>query len=62
MKMQPGDWVVRCYYADDVKPPKKPGELAIEVVCRSGSLKDMEVAAGESRTDIGRVTADQVSR
>jgi hypothetical protein len=51
------DWVVRCYYADDVKPPKVPGALAIETVHKGDSSKDIEVAVGHARSDIGRVEA-----
>jgi hypothetical protein len=50
------DWVVRCYYADDVKPPKRPGGLAIETVHRGDHSKDMEVAVAEARDDIGVVS------
>ncbi len=49
------DWQVTCYYADDVEPPKRPGELAIRTVHNSDHSKDMEVAAGNRRPDIGRV-------
>jgi hypothetical protein len=55
-----GDWKVSAYYADDVKPPKEPGALAIEVRCQSDSLKDLEVQVAEGREDIGWVSAVQV--
>lgn len=45
---------VRGYYADDVQPPKRPGELAIEVGCDNESVRDMELAVLEEREDIGR--------
>jgi hypothetical protein len=48
-------WRVTCYYADNVKPPKKPDELAIRTMHATDSSKDMEVAAGKSRSDIGRI-------
>lgn len=56
------DWVVRCYYADDVDPPKVPGELAIETVHKGDSSKDMEVLVASRRGDIGRVEAIPVGR
>lgn len=48
-------YVVREYYADDVKPPKQPGELAIETVHTTESSRDMEIEAARSRPDIGEV-------
>lgn len=45
----------RAYYADDVKPPKRPGELAIEVRWATEQDRDMEAALAENRPDIGRV-------
>lgn len=56
------DWVVRCYYADDVKPPKKPGDLAIETVHKGDVSKDMEVAVAKARPDIGVVDVMRVGR
>jgi hypothetical protein len=49
------DWAVRCYYADDVRPPKVPGDLAVETVHKNATSKDIEVAAAESCADYGRV-------
>jgi hypothetical protein len=60
-KQEGWDYVVRCYYVDhltrseDGSFGKRPGELAIETRHKGESSKDMEVAAGESRSDIGRV-------
>jgi hypothetical protein len=49
------DWVVRCYYGDNVRPPRTAGGLAIETVHRGDSSKDVEVAAARSRADIGAI-------
>ena len=54
-------WTVRCYYANDVKPPKVPGDLAIETRHKTDASKEMEVRAGESRSDIGRVDAFRIA-
>lgn len=48
-------WRVRGYYADNVKPPKRPGDLALEVGLAGDSAKDLEVKIFEGREDIGRV-------
>jgi hypothetical protein len=48
-------WKCRFYYNDTVKPPKVPGELAVETVHANDSSKDIEVRAGESRKDIGTI-------
>lgn len=45
-------WKVRLTYNDTVKPPKIPGELAIEVLLADDVAKDIEVAASKNRTDI----------
>lgn len=45
----------RAYYADDVKPPKRPGDLAIEVRWADAAGRDMEADLAEARPDIGRV-------
>jgi hypothetical protein len=57
------DWVVRCYYADDVKPPKRPGELAIETVHRGDHSKDTAVAvlSAEWATSPSSVSGGSVS-
>lgn len=55
-------WMVRCYYAADVRPPKRPGELAIETVHATDSSKDMEVQAGRARADIGEIDVIPLSR
>lgn len=51
------DWPFYCaaYYADDVKRPKRPGELAIETKHRNEASLIAEVQAARSRKDIGRV-------
>lgn len=48
-------YLVRGYYADDVKPPKVPGALAFETKHKSETSRDIEVAAARSRADIGRI-------
>jgi hypothetical protein len=48
-------YLVRGYYADDVQPPKVPGELAIEVGCNNESTRDMELRVFAVRPDIGEV-------
>jgi hypothetical protein len=46
---------VRGYYADTVKPPKVPGELAIEIGGLSREALAMDVAVLEQREDIGEI-------
>jgi hypothetical protein len=55
------DWPWRCtfYYSDDVHPPKPPGGLAIQTVHRDTSSRDVELSAGRSRGDIGRIVVEQ---
>lgn len=48
-------WFVRGYYADDVKPPKKPGDLAIEIGGMGHAALAVDVAALEKREDIGEI-------
>lgn len=48
-------YYVRGYYADDVKAPKKAGELAFETKHGNITSRDHEVAAAESRKDIGNI-------
>lgn len=49
------DWRVGMYYADDVKPPKTPGGLAIQT-CHAGEpSRDMEIRAAKSRSDLGKI-------
>lgn len=45
-------WTVLCTYNDTVKPPKRPGDLAIETVHADDASKDVEVAAAKSRGDV----------
>ena len=46
-------WQVTCYYNDTVKPPRTPGDLAIQTVHADEASRDMEVEAVRSRPDIG---------
>lgn len=55
-------WMCRFYYNDTVKPPKRPGDLAIETVHASDSSKDIEVTVGERRRDIGKITIQPINR
>lgn len=48
-------WFVRGYYADDVRPPKTAGELAIEVGGASREALSTDIGALERRADIGEV-------
>jgi len=48
-------YLVRGYYADDVKLPKKPGDLAIEIGCANEAARDLEIQVLERRSDIGTV-------
>lgn len=56
------DWQVTCYYNNTVKPPKKPGDLAIQTVHVGTSSKDMEVQAARSRPDIGEIDVKWIGR
>lgn len=49
------DWKVRFYYGAGVKPPKVPGELAIETIHMGTSSRDLEISVGKGREDIGRI-------
>lgn len=51
-------WKITAIYNDTVKLPKVPGDLAIEVVHRSDSGKDMEIQAMNSRTDINFIVTE----
>lgn len=53
--MKQWKYLVRGYYADDVRPPKVPGELAIEIGCGDELARDMELRVFEVRPDIGEV-------
>lgn len=48
-------WYVRMYYADDVKWPKVPGELALETKHKTETSMQMEISAAERNTDIDMV-------
>jgi len=45
-------WRVTCTYNDTVKPPKRPGMLAIQTVHADEVSKDIEIAAAERRGDV----------
>lgn len=53
-------WLVSGFYAEDVKPPKKANELAIEVWCGDEGVRDLEVSVLKERDDIGTVTSQKV--
>lgn len=55
------EWFVRGYYNDTVKHPKKPGALAIEVGSYTREGLDMDIAALETRKDIGVVEVSGTS-
>jgi hypothetical protein len=61
-------WLVSCFYGDPMAAPRRggrdvvdlrtrrePGGLAIETQHASRVSADIEVAAGKSRADIGRI-------
>jgi hypothetical protein len=49
------DWLIAGYYNDTVKPPKRPGALALEVGVKGEAAKQMEIAVFEGREDIGDI-------
>ena len=49
-------FLVSIYYGPAAKPPKRVGDRALEVGCKSPSAVAMEVQAALSRDDIGRIT------
>jgi len=55
-------WRCRFYYNDMVEFPRVPGELAIETVHTDDFSKDIEVDAGRSRSDIGRIDVDLIKK
>jgi len=55
-------YFARGYYADDVKPPKRPGRLALAVELGTKWALDMEVSVFEARPDIGRVESGELPR
>jgi hypothetical protein len=46
-------------YADDVIPPKVPGEVAIQTVHGDRLSADMEIEIGVGRTDLGRIVLEE---
>lgn len=49
------DYRLRFYYGKRAKRPKIPGRLALETVNRGARSRDMDIAAGRSRPEIGRI-------
>jgi hypothetical protein len=49
------DWKLRFYYAQNVKHPKRPGDLALETVHTEEWSRDMEIEVGKKRSDIGKI-------
>lgn len=45
-------WYVRCYYADNVEPPKIPGKLAIETKHKTEDSMRMEIQSAHYDDDI----------
>jgi hypothetical protein len=45
-------WIVRLVYNDQAKPPRRPGDLAIETTHTSYSSMRMEVDVAQSRGDV----------
>lgn len=48
-------WRVRCYWADNVEPPKVPRRLSHETIHKTDASKDFEVEALQKNPDIGRI-------
>jgi hypothetical protein len=46
---------VQGYYSEHVAPPKRPGELAVEIGGVSREALAMDLAALERREDIGEI-------
>jgi hypothetical protein len=53
-------WKLRFYYGSYAQWPKVPGTLAIETVHATDSSKDIEIEAGCSRKEIGRIDVIQL--
>ena len=49
------DWRLRFYYAVNVQPPKRPGDLALITEHTGTTSRDMEIEVGKSRQDIGAI-------
>jgi hypothetical protein len=50
--MSGAHWIVRLFYNDEAKPPRRPGELAIETTHTTVSSMQMELTAAERRDDV----------
>lgn len=48
-------YFVKVYYGEKAKPPKVPGELAIETKHATEASRDFEIEAAHSREDVGEV-------
>jgi hypothetical protein len=48
-------WFVRGFYNSAAKPPRKPGQMAIEVGGISKEALDMDILVLLDRKDIGKV-------
>ena len=55
-------WRCRFYYRKDVKPPHVPESLAVETLHETDSSLEIEVRAGSSRTDIGRIEITRLTK
>lgn len=49
------EWHVRGYYADNVKWPKQPNDLAIEIGGATRETLDMDIMVLKERKDIGQI-------
>jgi hypothetical protein len=49
------DFGMEAFYANGVKPPKKPGESAVKTRHKTDVSLLMEVQAAKSRKDIGKI-------
>ena len=53
--MERDRWHAAGYYNDTVKPPKQPGELAIQVWAETRDVLQIELDVFRDRSDIGEV-------
>lgn len=53
--MRRWSWLLRGYYGPEAEWPKVPGDLAIEVGGHTREALAMDLAALESRVDIGEI-------
>lgn len=59
---QSWDWKVECFYGKYAETPKKQGDLAISTFHKGAASKDMEVAAGRMRLDIGLIKVTDMTK